>query len=84
LKSSEVRVVATQFWRFRPPVKIWTKPGSTEAWSDRDLKLLQHLVSLEVPMRHIARRLGRPEESVRRTSHIVAMANMGLAAMPGA
>ena len=73
--------MATQFWRQRLPVKIWSKSQSAEAWSKRDLDLLQHLVGLELPMRSIARRLGRPEESVRRKSHKVAMARMGLPPM---
>ena len=45
-------------------------------WTDGELATLRQLVSLELPMRYIARKMHRSEESVRLKAHDVGMAAM--------
>lgn len=45
-------------------------------WAASELAELRRLIALELPMTHIARKLNRPEQQVRRTAHRVAMADM--------
>ena len=48
----------------------------SRSWSANDLANLRRLVGMELPMRFIARKLRRPEETVRATAHRVAMADI--------
>lgn len=45
-------------------------------WNEADLGTLRLLVGLQIPMRDIACKLQRPEETVRQEAHRVAMADM--------
>ena len=50
--------------------------GNGVAWSDRDLAILRQLVALELPMRFIAKRLGKSEQGVRVRAQQLAFATM--------
>ena len=47
-----------------------------DRWSESDRAMLRQLVKLELPMCFIARKLDRPERTVRKEAHRVAMAEM--------
>ena len=51
--------------------------GNSAAWSDRELATLRQLVALELPMRFIAKRLGKSEKGVRVRAQQLAFATMG-------
>lgn len=57
-------------------MRINARPKSGSAWSEAELNALRQLVQLELPMRTIARKLGRTEEAVRQKSHRLAIADM--------
>jgi hypothetical protein len=55
---------------------LFIRANNLASWTLADLATLRKLISLELPMRDIARKLHRPEEAVRQKAHRVAMADM--------